>query len=485
MNYESMGALMHPSINIESLQNTVGFPFNIFPEVIQKFIKEQSFALGCPADFIGMSVLATASVAIGNTRKIQLKKNWIEGATLYCGIVAEPGSKKTAAINKAMKPLYDIQAENKRDYDHLMINYNLQLQEYQMDLEAWKKQIKGKGINLALGDFPEPPCKPTFEQIITVDTTMESLLELMSDNPRGIIQYRDELVSFVKSMNQYRTGADRQYWLSMWSNETIIVNRKGKEALEIAQPFCSVIGGIQPDVIEDLISGTKHDGFLDRFLFVYPKPVKSYWTDYDVTEEVCSSYDNIIKKIYSTSYKQENPMLIKLSDEAKQVFTTWFNNITEEAAKSTLSSNLKGVYEKLKGQCARIMLILHTLRFYNGDTLNETIVDEETAIFTCYFIDCYLKPNLEKVFQYLELSEREKQAIKVIERIKNNGHKTIEGRPYMKANELNNAKVCGRKTNKQMVNQLLEYMELEGYGSIESSMVNGQISINFVLDSDI
>jgi Protein of unknown function (DUF3987) len=462
----------------------INFPSKLLPSSIENFIEEQSLALGCPSDFIGLSVLAATSVAIGNSRKIELKKNWQEGATLYCGIVAEPGSKKTAAISKSLKPLYDIQAENKREYDNLMIHYSMQEEKYISDLENWKKQLRGKNFSSKMEDAPVPPSKPIFEQIITVDTTMESLQELMSINQRGVIQYRDELVSFVKSMNQYRSGADRQYWLSMWSNEPIIVNRKGKDAIEIPQPFCNVIGGIQPEVLEDLISGNKNDGFLDRFLFVYPKPINALWSEHDITDEVNESYSKIIKSVYESPFVKGSPLITKLSPAAKEIFADWYDNTTKESSATSLSGSLKGVYEKLKGQCARLMLIIHTLRWASGDTEEELLVDDTTASHACFMVDAYFKPHLFRVFNYMELSEQERFAEKVVNRIKDKGD-TNNGVLCIRMNDLNKAKICGRKTNKETVYKLLEYMEKEGYGTIVSELINGNVSVYFFLNENV
>ena len=46
-------------------------------------MREAAASVGCPVDYIGLSVLAALSVAIGDTRRIVLKRDWTEGAAIF------------------------------------------------------------------------------------------------------------------------------------------------------------------------------------------------------------------------------------------------------------------------------------------------------------------------------------------------------------------------------------------------------------------
>jgi len=71
------------------------FPVEVFPKAIQEIIIATKETLGFPVDFIGASILYAASVAIGNTCKVEIKGGFQEGAVLYLAIVARPGTNKT------------------------------------------------------------------------------------------------------------------------------------------------------------------------------------------------------------------------------------------------------------------------------------------------------------------------------------------------------------------------------------------------------
>ena len=107
------------------------------------------------------------------------------------------------------------------------------------------------------------------------DTTVEALVGILQDNPRGLLVYRDELAGWVRSMDQYKggKGSDRQHWLNLWSTDEVVVDRKSRmgEPIILAKPFVSLFGGIQPAMLGELRAGME-DGLMDRFLFAYPAP---------------------------------------------------------------------------------------------------------------------------------------------------------------------------------------------------------------------
>src|SRR5262249_10752080 len=95
------------------------------------------------------------------------------------------------------------------------------------------------------------------------------------------------------SMNEYKSkGSDRQFYLSAWSGAPIKVNRRNRPLpLFVPEPFLSVLGGIQPDLLGDLAEKQgRSEGFLDRILFSYPDNVsRGKW---DATKVVSQQAEN-------------------------------------------------------------------------------------------------------------------------------------------------------------------------------------------------
>ncbi|KLV30443.1 YfjI family protein [Priestia megaterium] len=465
-----------------TLQGTVSFPVSLFPKPIEQFVTDTAKALSCPPDFVAMGVLVCTSVAIGNGATIQIKNSWVEGASLYCGIIAEPGSAKTPAINKALKPLFELQERNFEEYNSLQFQYELEKDNYEIELERWKQDVKGKK-KFKVEEKPILPKTPALQQIITMDSTMEALQDTLLSNKRGILKLHDELLGFVKGMNQYRAGADRQYFLSIWSNEPIIINRKGKDPVRIPKPFVSILGGIQPDMIEEIVKtgreGIANDGFIDRFLFCYPDPVPANWTDEDVSDDVVNRYCEIINRIYY-SLNEETPTVIHFNDKAKALYTMWYDETERETTAAGFSSTLKNVWKKIKGLHSRILLIMFMLKWANNpQRIKLNSVDEESVMYTNYIMD-YFKSQARKVFQFTQSNEEDKKAIKLIDYVKNKGDKHEKGL-CIRINSLNQGKVFGRNTNINMIRATISHIESQGLGETQYLTYKNNSLKQFVL----
>src|SRR4051812_5899429 len=95
---------------------------------------------------------------------------------------------------------------------------------------------------------------------------------------------RSELSALMAAMNQYKggKGQDRQVYLDLWDGSSILIDRKSDRdrsggPLYVRDPFCSIVGTLQPDVLRHLRGEGRRgeaapdDGFADCFLLVYPQ----------------------------------------------------------------------------------------------------------------------------------------------------------------------------------------------------------------------
>jgi hypothetical protein len=298
-----------------------------------------------------------------------------------------------------------------------------------------------------------------------------------------MIKLHDELLGFFRGMNQYRSGADRQYWLSIWSNEPIIINRKGNEPIQIPNPFVSILGGIQPDMIEEIIKaereGSANDGFIDRFLFCYPDPVPSKWTDQDVGEEVIEGYCDVIFKLFN-SLNENDVTQVYLSTEGKETFTTWYDVTEKETLAAGFPEVLKGVWRKLKGLHPRIMLIMHMLKWAcNPVTVKMDLIEGDVVRHTTYIME-YFKAQAKKVFQYTQSNYEDKNAIKLMDYVRRKGEK-VENGISIRVNALNQGKVFGRFTNIKIIEETIERIEAQGLGELQHLKYKNTIVKQFFL----
>ena len=227
------------------------YPVDVFPVDVQRIINETNRCLNFSKDHIASSLMFVASVAVGNSIRVELKRKWYDKAILYMALVGKPGSNKSAPLRFAMEPL------EMRD-DREMEKYRKEREKFN---EAKRKAFKGNGYL---------PDEPDYNQTIMNDFTTEVLIRQHNVNPRGLAVYVDELIGFIRNFNKYRTGNDEQVWTQLFNGGAVAVNRMNSVPLKINDTFIGIIGTIQPGLLPEFAKGKMESGFLDRWLFSFP-----------------------------------------------------------------------------------------------------------------------------------------------------------------------------------------------------------------------
>src|SRR5215212_2467124 len=342
--------------DLADLPDPEEFPISALPITLRQFVREAAASVGCPVDYIGLSVLAAASAAIGDTRRITIKKDWTEGPAIFGMIVGGPASKKTPAINLALRPVRERQMALKAEYER-------QKEEHEAALRDYEKAKKDGPSGL------RKPEKPALVRTYADDTTVERLADILNENLRGLLIIKDELSGWLGAMNQYKQGgkgADRQFWLSVHTNQPVSVDRKSSdEPVIVPHPWVSVIGGIQPEVLPDF-GKDRGDGLIDRFIPVYPKPRVGRWTDDEISDHVRDEYARTISSLYKLRHANDEedpfPSKVGMTDEAKALFVAEYNRLHDELEAPGFPQRLRPAWGKLEAYFARFALILAMTR---------------------------------------------------------------------------------------------------------------------------
>jgi len=362
------------------------FPVEVFPNAIQEIISATNESLNFPIDFIGSSILCAASISIGNTYRGEIKSGWEEPTVLYLALVGQPGTNKSHPVSFALKPIdqWDNQS---------FIKYRKEKMNYDTISSLSKKEREEQGIY-------ELPKVPKLKQILVADFTQEALAEVHKINLRGIGVYADELASWFKNFNRYNKGSEEQFWLSAWSGKPLKVNRKTSEPINISLPYISVIGTIQPGVLNQMADNRIENGFIDRILFVVPDDLKKeYWSDAELNPEINEKWQSIIIKLLNLPISHNNtnsfqPRVLRFTSDARQLIFEWQRELTDESNKSG-NEILRGINAKIEMYAIRLSLILQLLRYACDDAKNEAI--EIEAVQGAIKLAKYFKKSATKV----------------------------------------------------------------------------------------
>jgi hypothetical protein len=339
------------------------FPFDTLPLKAQELVKGAKTALGIPSDILAASMLFTSASAAGNTVELEIKKGFTQKPVFYMVLVGLPNSNKSGALKFALAPIQKQDTEN--------------FQLYKAQNDAWEaEQAKPKKER-------EEIDKPIFSRAVISDTTPEALVRALQESPRGLTLYRDELAGWWKDFNRYHQGSEQEFFLSAWSLAPLCTDRISSDPTRLPNVFLSVVGTIQPGVIEEMAKGTRSvNGFLDRFLFCWPEGLeKPRWTDDEISLYLVKDYEEAINRLLGLTFDPEGKAhRLTLSKEAKKQLFKFFNDDNKRLCDEAENEHLAGIYGKFDFHIIRLVISLHLLHWaFSGQEELSLQVEPQTV----------------------------------------------------------------------------------------------------------
>ena len=347
--YKPTKEILTPITEVTPLED-VSFPLHILPESVQHYITECHNKLNASVDFMAVSYLWLMSVLIGNTLKVKVKNGWIDSPILWISVIGSAGVGKTPDIKLILKPLLDLNNQE--------IKRNIKRQKEYNEYKNLSKE--DKEVNATL----EEPVKT---QMIVDDVTMEALIDMHSHNPKSLGIFKDELAGWFKDMNKYRDGSDKERFLSAWSGDSIVMNRRTVEDAFVENPFIPILGGIQPAVFKEFQTvENQSNGFMDRMLFCDPKKTAKYQPTEELSQELIDQYRDVIFKIKEVidrdlAFVIDGVMeskIIEFSKEAKIEYGKSDRKLVDLINSEDELSNHAGMFSKQRTYIPRFALIL-------------------------------------------------------------------------------------------------------------------------------
>lgn len=400
-----------PEINEEILKDKItkeiDFPLEIYPKPFQQYILDCAETLDSSIDYMGCSLLWSLSVIVGNSAKIEVKKNWIETPIVWIACVGKAGIGKTPSISNILRPL-----EKENHYEIKRFFEKLEKFEYYEGLTKEEKK------------FAEKTSKPNKTQFIANDITSEALIQMHQQSKNCVGVFKDELAGWFKDMNKYREGSDLEMWLSSWSGKSINLNRVNVTSNAfLPHPFMPVLGGIQPSILNNFYTDeNKDNGFIDRVLLSFPDLKVEKYNDNEMSYEVIDWYNTSMINLYrlikkEASYDENDeidPVIFYLSKDAKKEWKRIFNKITNKQNSDNMNEYMKSMLPKQKSYIPRFALLLHLLRINCGEEENNEFVSKDSLLLAEKLSDYFvlmaqkIKMNAKEVKSLKGISSNEK-----------------------------------------------------------------------------
>lgn len=212
------------------------FPLDVFPAQIRTIILKMHEYLNFPIDYTACSMLCAIATGIGNTHILRFKKGWHVKCIMYMALVGRPGSNKSHPLKAAFKPFFNFDREQFRKFAG-------ELRDYERIMNLSRKERTAQGHDIC----PAPPVRTRF---LVSDITQEAMAKAISENPRGICLFMDELQGWINNFTRYNKGLEEQFYISLFNGSNYMSDCKGSmNNIHIDNPFSNIIGTIQPESI--------------------------------------------------------------------------------------------------------------------------------------------------------------------------------------------------------------------------------------------
>jgi hypothetical protein len=269
---------------------------------------------------------------------------------------------------------------------------------------------------------PEEPVKPLHRRFMCGDVTIEALVMLLGDNPRGLLVARDELAGWFGSFDAYKKArTDAQQWLEMHKARSIAVDRKtgDQRATHVARALVNITGGIQPDILRNALTRENFsNGMAARLLFTMPPKRPRTWRDDDLSDLAVADLERLCERLHSLQAdEQGDPIELPLDADAMPLWVDFYN--AHGAELHDKQGDEAAAWSKLECYAARMALLLHLLWWAEDDS---PVVDQwaiagdsmaraiqlvewfkyETRRVYCPFSETEIDRRLRKLCEYVE-----------------------------------------------------------------------------------
>jgi hypothetical protein len=357
------------------------FDMAFLPEAIRAWVADCVDLKQCPPEFVAIPAMVSIAATIG--RKIAVRPqrhtDWSEVANLWGIIVGPSGEMKTPAMNDATKPLRRLEMEARKGNEAALKAFATAVENHKLRADAAQKRFKDSLKKDPNAEPPTPlmePFEPKARRYIVDDATYEKLGEILVHNPNGVLAYRDELMSLLRTLDREEYAAARGFFLTAWGGkEGYTFDRIIRGTLHIEAACVSLLGGTQPGRIADFVErsidgGQGDDGMLQRFgLAVWPdsggwREVDRY-SDSPARQSAFAVFQRLdVLDPYAVGAVQDafDPIpYLKFDGAAQEVFSTWHRHLETSVLRGddNLSTALKGHFSKYRKLVPALALINH------------------------------------------------------------------------------------------------------------------------------
>ncbi|MBD2305569.1 DUF3987 domain-containing protein [Chroococcidiopsis sp. FACHB-1243] len=315
-------------------------------------------AMPTAPEYLFNTVLPSSASRIGTAARVVINSEggYTQPCIFWTANIAHSGQAKTPPQQVILKPLEEMEAAAKESHD-------IQMEDYENDKDA-----EGK-----------PPVR---QRRLLNNVTTSTKIRIHDENPRGLLEYIDELVADYQRLNQYKSGKgdDLQLELSFWNGSGGNFDRHDAR-LFLKRVALSKTGTYQWDTLARLMATDEVNfiasGYSSRFLYCSIVDAPARFLDLlSIPNPAAAQLREKLSWLYA-QLEQLPETDYFLSHEAKVLFQGW-NHTLVNAEMEEKHFGLSLVYAKIESYTARIALWLHIVNAVLRGESPSQIIDGTT-----------------------------------------------------------------------------------------------------------
>jgi hypothetical protein len=411
----------HPPIGLETAQQ-VPFPADALPERLLAYVEEVAKVVQVPIEMPAMLSVAVLAAAVSRRWEIRIGHTHEEPTCLYIAVAAEPGARKSQALNAVKFPIQQYEAElvrmhkdTKFDTEQLSAEAVDKAGDLAKAISREKDEAKRKALRDELKALKtqEPKVSPD-PKLLVDDVTQERLAQLMIEQGGCMAMMSDEGGIFDILAGRYSEGINLDLFLKAHDAGQFRIDRLNRPSEYIERACLSIGLCVQPDIIHRAL-GTRKEfkgrGLLGRFLFAIPADLRGT----RMYDPAAPGIDKALKHEYSQMvrtllrYPAADPMdpaamhTLQMEPEALTIHAQLMNDIEARQGAERDLRSFADWASKLAGKIARIAAIFHAVQYY--DDRPESILIDIPTVLNAWRIGAWLIDHCKRAYGMAQDSE--------------------------------------------------------------------------------
>lgn len=387
----------------------------LLPKILFAKVKDISVRIDVAPESVATMLFSVLGGLLGRRVNVRPKRNdnWLSYPCCLWGcLVSRPGNKKSPLLTEILKPIYKLEDFASEKFNEAYKSAQPKLQIIAEKKKFIEKQIKksieepGEGdllkfeADLASLSDEEAKAKPIRTRYYTSDATGPKLIEMMAENPSGLLIIRDELSGTFQNFDVPGNESLRTLFLESHAGTGRITQDRVSAGTRTANGMgATLIGSIQPGPLARILNAST-DGMIQRFgLLVTLKDSIGELRDIAPDENANSHYELFCNAISHLSANA--PVSLAFTPEAQGKFFAWYNSNTAFINKAGTSDAIRSHLSKYPSVLCALAAIIHLAELFEriGSVVGSTEISESTVDRAAEFIESILSPHATFIYE--------------------------------------------------------------------------------------